>query len=88
MAQYMVTGSATEDGRPLYMTAEEGWSDRITEAHVVENDGRLALLETAKTHERVVCDPYPIEVTPTDHGYEPITLKEKIRASGPTIDLL
>ncbi len=86
MPLYAITGSATVDGRPIYRDAAGGWTDQIQRAAVFEAEAdRDAQVQAAQREERVVCDPYPIEVERSAEQLVPLRLKERIRAAGPTV---
>lgn len=90
MKLWMITGSATEDGAPIYLQANGRWTRKLPAgcpiASVAERD---VWLEAARSQQRIVCDPYIIEVTrgPLAH-LAPLSLREKIRAEGPTVSLV
>jgi hypothetical protein len=92
MTLWMITGNATEDGAPIYLQANGRWSRRLTEGLAFTGeDQRERLLGEAKagTSERIVCDPYPIDVRHSASGQlEPTSLRERIRAEGPTVALV
>jgi len=86
MPLFAITGSATNDGRPIYRDPRGAWTDRVVEAAVFEREhDRDEQLEAARREERVVCDPYPIEVERDGERLVPTRLKERIRADGPTV---
>jgi hypothetical protein len=84
---YIVTGNRLRDGAPVYR-AETGWTAEIARSH---------LLATAEEREQVVAaaavetgpdsavGAYAIEVALGEGGIRPVTLKERIRAAGPTV---
>lgn len=87
MPLYAITGSATEDGRPIYRRETGEWTPELAAAQVYDAEvQRDAGLAEARREERVVCDPYAIEVTRAADGVlEANRLKERIRAHGPTV---
>ena len=86
MPLYAITGSATEDGRPIYRTAAGSWSSAVSEARLLDDDAETAQqLEAARREQRLVCDPYTIEVEREGETVVPLRLKERIRAAGPTV---
>ena len=88
MPLYAITGSATEDGRPIYRTTQGDWSSRVADARLHDDESsREATLTEARNEQRVVCDPYAIEVEVIDATPSPLRLKERIRANGPTVDV-
>jgi hypothetical protein len=90
MTLWIITGNATADGAPIYLQANGRWTRSLVEAHAVSSEEqRASLLEQAKAAQRIVCDPYAIEVREGGRGrIEPASLRERIRAEGPTVTLL
>ena len=82
---HVVTASATADGHPVYLTPSGEWSGELSAAQVLETESeRDEKLATARSQEALVCDPYLIEVTVADGNPSATTLRERIRAEGPT----
>ena len=90
MSLWMITGSSTDDGAPIYLQADGCWSRRVVDGEVIDDDARRdARLSLARTGERLACDPYPIEVLRSASGEpRPRSLKQRIRAEGPTVPLV
>lgn len=89
----VVTASATQSGQPIYRTAEGAWSPELAAAAVHdEAEAAQRELEAARTQEAVACDPYVIEAIETEGArgptLQPVALKERIRATGPTVAIL
>jgi hypothetical protein len=86
MSQYVVTGSATADGGPIYLSPTGTWTRRVEEAERLEETrARERASEAAARAQAIVCDPYVIPVTTDGDAVQPTTLKERIRANGPTV---
>ncbi|MGB1013375.1 MAG: DUF2849 domain-containing protein [Nannocystaceae bacterium] len=86
MTRLIVTGSATVDGRPIYMRRDGTWVDRLADADVVEAKSDCEqLLVTARANEATVCDPYAIDVVVDGASVRAASLREVIRATGPTV---
>ena len=84
----IVTASATRDGQPLYRRADGNWTPNLSAANVVDDEGDAkAQLEAARREEARVCDPYLIDVSRDGGRVVPISIRERIRATGPTIAL-
>lgn len=84
----MITGSATESGQPIYMRSDGSWTRVFAEGWSSEQvEQRDHMLGMAQQNEKVVCDPYVIEVDVVDGKLRPASLREQIRATGPTIEL-
>lgn len=90
MSLWMITGSSTDDGAPIYLQADGCWSRRVVDGEVLDDDERRdERLALARSGERQVCDPYPIEVLRGADGEpRPRSLKQRIRAQGPTVPLV
>lgn len=84
---WVVTGKFTEDGTNAWRRADGTWSRSLTDAGLLPDEA------TAKTHcanavaneQRLISDPYPIEVDASSGTIEALSARERIRASGPTI---
>ncbi len=90
MKNWIITGSSTDDGGPLYLQASGDWSRRFDHGQVLDAESRCdAALERARGEQRLVCDPYAIEVHVDEVGRPtPTSLKQRIRAEGPTVSLV
>ena len=90
MTLWMITGNATDDGAPIYLQTNGRWTRRLAEGLTIESEEQGdRLLGEAKLAERIVCDPYVIDVRRTVRGQlEGASLRERIRAEGPTISLV
>ena len=75
------------DGMVVFRTATGGWSSRIADAETAVGDAESARLLAAAERDAaraVVVGPYLIDVEPSDEGPRPLSLRERIRAYGPT----
>lgn len=90
MKLWMITGSATDDGAPIYLQPSGRWTHTLGAAFATEDaEERDALLELARGQQRLVCDPYAIPVQRTELGHLAArSLKERIRSAGPTISMV
>jgi hypothetical protein len=90
MKLWMITGSATDDGAPIYLQSTGRWTRKLAAGHPVASENeRDSLLAGAREQQRQVCDPYAIEVRRAELGHlAPASLREKIRAEGPTVALV
>jgi len=81
---YAVTANRLRDGVPIYFAGNTNWSTSVADA-VTDYDSE-ALLErsAAGTASIDTIGRIAIEVTVTDGKVEPNSLKERIRAFGPT----
>lgn len=89
MTLWMITGNATADGAPIYLQTHGRWTRCLAEGlAVTSEEQRDQLLAQAKASERIVCDAYVIEVRQGVRGLEAASLRERIRAEGPTVTLI
>ena len=86
----IVTANRTIDGAVIYRTSARDWSTELSEAAIVRNadEARLLLAEAVADDVGAV-GPYiaPVDVKDGD-TIKPGNLREYIRQSGVTIDLL
>jgi hypothetical protein len=78
------------DGVVVFLDDACQWTPRLDRA-AIARDGRSAeiLLERAKAEAASVVDAFLVAVIETDDGsVEPLSLREKIRASGLTFDAI
>lgn len=80
-----ITAWDTKTGQNVWMTAEHGWTTSPDELGVFTGDDAEAALSAAKSQESVVTDPYFMEVSPEGAIAGRETLRESIRANGPTV---
>lgn len=81
----IVTASDLVDGDVVYLTADDRWSRRISEAELIEDEAhaQLRLLHAEAQHTRIV-GAYLADVRPGPDGPEPIHFREAFRATGPS----
>jgi len=86
----IVTANRTADGAVIYRNAAQGWSTDLSDAAIVRNaDEARALLAEAVADDVGAVGSYiaPVSVKDGD-AIKPGNLREYIRQSGVTIDLL
>lgn len=96
-ADSMITGNRLTDGFVVYLKLngkEHGrwrwnWVERINEASVARDESMLEAMIAAgqRDSRQTVIEPYSIEVVEGDNGFEPVLIRERIRAFGPTVGL-
>jgi len=83
----LVTGNRLRDGKVVYFAGADAWTPTIAKARLVEERDGAALLAEAQAgpppHPAVA--PTLIEATRDGERVVPVTLRERIRAGGPTI---
>jgi len=83
-----VTGNRLRDGRPVYFIGNGRWSDTIDEAaHVAAEEAERLLTEAQQGKPHPVVAPYVFDVTVATGRLRPVSLRERIRAFGPTVGL-
>ena len=85
--QHVVTGNRLRDGVPVYFTGAGRWSPALGEArHVAAGEAEALLAEAqAGAPPHPVIGPYLIEAVLRDGRLVPLSLREEIRAFGPTV---
>jgi hypothetical protein len=85
----IVTANRTWDGIVIYRTREHGWSDRLEDAAIVNDaDAARALLAEAVADDIGAIGSYIAPVALESGTVKPGNLRERIRQSGVTIELL
>ncbi len=79
-----VTSWDVRTGRVVYWTADGGWSHDIAQAAVLTGEAAEAALAAAKRQETQIVDPYFMEVGAEGGVAGRETVRETIRAAGPT----
>ncbi len=80
-----VTAWETETGKVVWLRADLTWTQDASEIGVFTGDDAEAALAKAKTQEGAITDPYFMEVTKEGKVAGRETLRESIRANGPTV---
>jgi hypothetical protein len=81
---YVITANRLSDGVPIYFAGDTKWSPKIADA-VTDTDGEALLARSAAgTAPTDTIGRLAIDVTIVDGVIRPNSLKERIRASGPT----
>ena len=85
------TANRLRDGVVVFRTVTGGWSSRIADAETVSGEAEAArLLSDAErdSANAVVVGPYLIDVNEVDGETRPVSLRERIRAFGPTTPMV
>jgi hypothetical protein len=84
--KWVVTANFTADAAVGYMRTDKTFSLKVAEAAVFDTkDAADGFRKLALRYERIVSDPYLIEVSPTPQGLDLLTARERIRSQGPTV---
>lgn len=79
-----VTGNRLTDGVPIYFTEAEGWSAQIADAATSPDGDALLARATSAESKNEAIGAMLIDVTLTGGAIRPVSLREQIRAFGPT----
>ncbi|WP_436637424.1 DUF2849 domain-containing protein [Microbaculum sp. FT89] len=82
----VLTANRLADGRVVYL-GDRDWTADLGAARLVQTDADAEIAERAGREAvaaRLVVEPYLIDVEAEDRGVQPVRLRERIRASGPT----
>jgi len=82
----IVTANRLGDGRVVFRDRGGRWVEVLAAAVVLSKDAAAAAVEAASADvaARLIVEPYAVDVSETAAGIEPKTMREKIRAGGPT----
>ncbi len=80
-----VTANRLDDGAVVYLDESGQWTAELALAARYEGDDAEAALADAKRRATEIADGYLIEVTETGAPAGRTTLRETIRAAGPTV---
>jgi hypothetical protein len=85
---WAITAWRLRDGEVVFRRADGSWAERFAEAEVLlAKDAADAALagSAADVKARVVVNPYLFEVAEEDGHAAPKSVRERIRAQGPTV---
>ncbi|HXC53037.1 MAG TPA: DUF2849 domain-containing protein [Candidatus Limnocylindrales bacterium] len=83
---FVVTANFLASGGPAYRRTDRSWSPRLQDAHPVATEAeRDAMLAEAVLEESEVADAYAFPVRLEGSLIDPLTAREEIRASGPSV---
>jgi hypothetical protein len=83
-----VTANRLKDGAVVFLAADGEWYERIDVAATAANPAaldRLLQLAAQSAAVQFVVEPYAIDVTDETGVVRPVSLRERIRAFGPTV---
>ena len=84
----VITANRLKDGDVVYLTPENKWSEKIDDAIVARSDEDIAAFMTIAKQaikDLEIIDPYEFDVEHSGKELKPISMREIIRAAGPTI---
>jgi hypothetical protein len=86
---WIVTGKFTVDGSNAWRRADGSWSRQIGDAGLLDDEatGKTFAATAIAKEQREISDPYVIEVYAADGAIDPLSARERIRATGPTVPI-
>lgn len=85
----IISANRLQDGIVVYFAAEGTWTPEIDQAKRFALDTEIETgLKQAKADEKrnLIVDPFAVDVEAEAKGLEALTLRNAIRAKGPTVD--
>lgn len=81
----IVTANALLEGDVVYLTADDTWTRRISEAELIDDEAHadIRLLDAEMRTDEVV-GPYLADAQPGEHGPRPTHFREEFRTRGPS----
>ena len=88
MAPQVITANRLSDGDVVYLTASNGWSEWLDDAivaHSGEDVATLMVIAEQAIEDLKIISPYEFDVEYSGKVTKPISMRETIRAAGPSI---
>ena len=88
MTRQILTANRLSDGAVVYLDRDGGWSTHFGGAWVVDNDIDARSFEDfgqRAEHALIVVGAYLMDVVCHGDGFQPVRMREIIRAEGPTV---
>jgi hypothetical protein len=83
---FVISAGLTTTGAPTYLTPDGSWSPDLQRALPISGESeRDRLLSVAAEQEREISDPYAFAVLIEGRKIDPLSKREDIRATGPTV---
>ena len=85
-----MTANRLSDGAVVYLALDGVWVEDVIQALVAHDADAAAALEAAGAQaaaDRIVVEPYLIDVLDSGLGPKPLRYRERIRAQGPSVRL-
>ena len=87
MTEQAVTANRLGNGVVVYLTAQGAWSERLEDAARADGAAAEAMLAEAEAQPLAVVGPYLIDLAEGENGLELASVRERIRAAGPSVRL-
>ena len=88
MTQQVISANRLSDGLVVYLASDDSWSEWISRGEIATDeaaaDGLLARAKLAEEN-RIILDPYLVQVAEDDGEFRPTKYREFIRATGPSV---
>lgn len=86
---WVVTAKFTDDGANAWRRADGTWSRGLADAGLVADEAtaKAFAAHTVAKEQRLISDPYVIEVHASDGKIDALSARERIRATGPTVPI-
>ena len=84
----VMTANRLQDGAVVYLANGGTWSERFTDARIAATEAEERALESRATADEralLVVETYLFDVAPKPDGPAPLSQRERIRATGPTV---
>ncbi|MDA1325038.1 MAG: siroheme synthase CysG, partial [Proteobacteria bacterium] len=84
----VLTANILIDGIVVYLAAGDAWTAKLPEARFLTDESeqkRLMHIAEQDVERRIIVDPYLMDAEGGADGPEPVSQRERIRATGPTI---
>ena len=88
MTQQVISANRLGDGIVVYLAPDNSWAERISGSVIAPDEATAdAMLTQAKqaVQDRLIVDPYLIDVAEVDGEVRPTKYREFIRATGPSV---
>lgn len=82
----VVTARWLADGAPVYLKADGSWSRSLQDAKPLPTqEGEAEAAQRSANDQRQVADPYTFKVEVRGGEIDPLSTRERIRSTGPTV---
>jgi hypothetical protein len=84
----VLTANILTDGIVVYLAPGGAWTQKLPEARFLTAESeqtRLLHIAEQDVKRRIIVDPYLMDASNGANGPEPVSQRERIRATGPTI---
>jgi hypothetical protein len=81
------TANRLGDGRVVWLAPGDRWSESLADAQIFEGDAvaQVRAIAEAWARRQIIVGPYDVPVEPESKSPSPLTMRERIRAHGPSV---